>query len=527
MSTDLAVGADLEVISLQGDGPAATLTTGNTRRRWPWATVGVAVVAGLLVMPVRADVAGSQFRHLAGVWAAAQALEPARQKGIEQLTAATVAYDAGHLAHGTAALDDDEAARLQALRGRLDSWMVPDRQLERLRAQMRQAMLLEMADLRAAAAELLGKVALPDSPFTAATIIEQDIVSRQLAELRLRFDQQPAVASAPAELNGAGDDLAALHHYLDEPTGTILVAADGSRQLRLVDLDHSRISTLDLGSDTSASQVVTRSGYIAVLVQTPGAALVLAANPAAAGPARILARQVTAITAAPEPDRLWAATDHGAVEVDGTGAVIAGPIRLPADADLAGATTATLYSQRQNGQLLATSLADGSTRVIANLGELIATRGSAVAWAAATRTAGQISATLNLSTDSGKTSHVLLNAADTSTFDTAIAIGPGDFSPDGRYLALWWLERFTELRSNTVFAVVDLGDGRGQRVGGTTDALVPRAVAWAPDSRRVFFVRGEQVTQLWSYQPGTGRAEAVRIRGVETDEVAAIASPAA
>jgi hypothetical protein len=57
--------------------------------------------------------------------------------------------------------------------------------------------------------------------------------------------------------------------------------------------------------------------------------------------------------------------------------------------------------------------------------------------------------------------------------------------------------------------------------------LVPGAVAWGPDSRRVFFVRGQQVTQLWSYQPGRGRPETVRIRGIETDDVSTLAPPAA
>jgi hypothetical protein len=533
--TDIAAAcdtADLEVLALEGDLPIATPAAAARRRtrRWPWATAGVAVLAGLVVLPVRANVAAGQFRRLAGVWAKAQALEPGRQKATEQLKAATVASDEAHLAHGTAALDDDVAARLQALRGHLDRWLVPDGQLERLRIVMRQAMTREVADLRVAAANLRRKASLPDSPFAPDTVIDIQMVDRQVAALRLRFGQRPLVALSPTLLSGAAADLAALNRYLDEPTGTTLATTDGSAQVRLLDIDGSRISTIDMGSDISASQVVARRGYIAVLAQTPGASLVLATNPSgsSAGPPKILARAADAIIAAAEPDRLWVATDRGAVEVDGTGAVLAGPIALPADAFLTGATTASLYSERQNGQLLVTSLAGGPSTVLANLGEVVAARGSTIAWTTATTIGGgAFAATLHLSTDAGKTSHDLGAAPDTRPLVEAIGVGPGALSPDGRYLALWWLERLANLRSTTVFGVIDLTNGHGETVTGTPDGLIPRAVTWAPDGGRVFFVRGDSSTQLWSYGPGGGRPEAVRIRDIETDNVAALASSAA
>jgi hypothetical protein len=522
--------ADLEVVTLAGDAPPATPRTDGRRRRrrWPFPIVTIVVLAGLLILPVKANLAAGEFRRLADVWAQAQALEPARQTAIDQLATASFAPDETHMAHGTALLDDEEAARLAVLRGRLDGWLVPDQQLEHLRDLMRSAMSLEVADLRAAAASLRRKAALPDSPFGVTTTNQLDTVGRRLADLRLRFSQGPTAASTPVTLTAGQGDLAALHRYLDEPTGTVLVTTDGTRQLRLLDLDHSRTSTLDMGANTSASEIVARRGYIAVLVETPADGLVLATVPTGAGPPRLLAHQATAITPAPEPDRVWAATAQGAIEVDGTGAVLAGPVPLPAGADLAGATTAALFTQRLDGEVLVTTVANGVSRVLADNGEIIATSGPEVAWAAATKSSsGQLSATLNLSTDSGRTSHVLVNAHDTLTTGQAIAIGPGAFSPDGRRLALWWLERLTALRSTTVFAVIDLSDGHSEAVAGTVDVLVPGSVAWAPDSRRVFFVRGQQVTQLWSLQPGHGRAETVRIRGIETDNVAALASPAA
>jgi hypothetical protein len=537
---------DLEVLSLEGDrrdaGPA--VTRGRRGSRWPWATVSVAVMAGLVALPVRANVAGSQFRRLAAVWARAQALEPARRRAVAQLRAATIAADEAHLIHGTAALDVDEAGRLRGLRGQVDGWLVPDVQLERLRGLMRRTMSHQEADLAAAAADLMRRASVPDSPFASATILEMDTVGRQLAALRLRFGQRSAVAAMPVPFTGAAADLAALHRFLDEPTGMTLATTDGSAQLRLVNLDSSRVSSLDMGPDTSASQVVARRGYIAVLAQTPGAALVLATSPSgpSAGPPRILARAASAITAAPEPDRLWAATDQGAVEVDGTGAVMAGPVTLPTDAILTGATTAALLSERQDGQLLATSLADGASTTLADLGEVVAAQGSSVAWVAATSITvgtggagssggpsssgpgGRLTATLHLSTDGGKTSHIFNGSPDTRPLVRPIGVGPGAFSPDGRYLALLWLEHLTDLRTTYVFGVVDLNDGHVETVAGTPEGLIPRAVTWAPDSRRVFFVRGESATQLWSYQPGSLRAEAVRIRGFETDDVAALAS---
>jgi hypothetical protein len=521
--------ADLEVVTMAGDEPPVTLSQEGKRRRrrWPFPVVAAAVLAGLLVLPVKANLAARQFHRLSSLWARVQALEPARQKVVDELGAATFAPDETHLAHGTASLDDEEAARLVALRPGLDGWLVPDQQLQRLRDAMRRALSLEVDDLRTAAASLDRKATLPDSPFGVATTTQVDTVAHLLADLRVRFGPQRPAAINPVTLSGAQADLAALHRYLDEPTGTVLVTTDGSRQLRLLDLDHSRASTLDMGANTSASEVVARKGYIAVLAETPADGLVLATSPTDAGPPRLLAHQATGITAAPEPDRLWAATAQGAIEVDGTGAVLAGPIALPAGADLAGATTAALYTQRLNGQVLVTTVADGVSRVLADNGEVIATSGSAVAWAAATKSSGLLAATLNLSTDAGRTSHVLVNAHDTLTTGQAIAIGPGAFSPDGRRLALWWLERLNDLRSTTVFAVIDLSDGHSEAVERTVDVLVPGAVAWAADSRRVFFVRGQQVTQLWSYQPGGGRPETVRIRGIETDDVSALAPPAA
>ena len=52
-------------------------------------------------------------------------------------------------------------------------------------------------------------------------------------------------------------------------------------------------------------------------------------------------------------------------------------------------------------------------------------------------------------------------------------------SPDGRYLALWWLEHLADLRTITVFGVIDLGNGQSETVAGTPDGLIPRAVTWA------------------------------------------------
>jgi hypothetical protein len=405
-------------------------------------------------------------------------------------------------------------------------WLVPDRGLERLRRAMRETMSRQVTDLRAAAAALRRRPAVPGSPYSATAVAEAATVDQQVEELRRRFGQSPPPASPRVALPGAEADLAALRHYLDQPAGTVLVTADGSRTLSLLDLDRSRTSTLDLGSDTSASQVVTRRGFVAVLVGTPAGGLVLADDPATNGPPRVLAREATSITPAVDSDRLWVATNQDAIEVDASATVLAGPIPIPTDANLVGATSSALYTEALGGELLVTTVADGATRVLAGHGQLIAAGGPGVAWTVAPDTNGRGSATLEFSTDDGRTSRSVPNPVSTlapapAAGGPTLAVGPGAFSPDRRHLALWWLARVTSRRTTTVFSVLDLTDSHIEVVPGTADDLVPEAVAWSADGRRVFLVRGQGDTQLWSYQPGAGRPEAVRVRGVQIDAMAA------
>jgi hypothetical protein len=525
-STALADWSGLEVIPLECEAPDAGPASDTEPRfgRWPRVMVAGMVIGGLLVLPVRANLAAGQFRRLARVWAAAESLDPARTRVIDLLQQASVADDLTHLAGGTAALEESQAARLLTLRRQLGGWLVPDHGLERLRNQMRQTLSREVVDLRMAAAALRNKAGVPGSPYSTTAMADAAGVNQQVEGLRRRFGQNPATPPRVA-LTGAETDLGALHRYLDHPAGTVLVTADGSRTLSLIDLDRSRTSTLDLGSDTSASQVVTRQGYVAVLVDTPAGGLVLAADPATNGPPRVLGRQATSIVPASDSDHLWVATDHNAIEVNAGATVVAGPIPIPTDATLVGATSGALYTQAAGGELFVTTLADGATRLLAAQGQLIAVGRPGVAWSAAPDTSGRGGATLDFSSDDGKTSRSLPYPINTvapwpTTSLPALAIGPGAFSPDGRHLALWWLALVTSRRTTSVFSVVDLATARSELVPGAADDLLPQAVGWAPNGRRAFFVRGQGTTELWSYQPGAGRAEAVRVRGVTIDAMA-------
>lgn len=510
-----ALAADLEVLPLEDEPgrpgqPVVAAGSGppRRRRRLVAASLSCAILLFALAGPIRSQLAARQAGHLWRDWLQAQSDGAARALPASQLYHLGYRSDPERVALGTAALDDEEAAMLGGLQARLGGRHVPDHGVARLRGLMTVALADQVADLRTDGERLRRTRSAPGGIMTASTVAAGAAVDAQLGVERDRFQLVPPRPPAPPVLHAADADLAALSRYLDQPARAWLAVTEQSGDLDIVDVDDSRqFSAWPLGS-LLITRTVLRRGYLAYQLSD---GTVYAGPLDLSGPAHVIVLTGNLVAAA-RPDAIWSQTPAGAVEVEGDGRRVAGPVALPADAALVGASSGSLFSQ-SGPSLLMTSLATHRTSVLAPVGVLMSAQDDAVAWVAAN--AGR---QLMISTDGGATSRPVKSPPGYEPGSS------GAFSSDDRRLAVVWQALGQDrdavgLVPSTRSGALVTGPAQGEPAG---------SLAWSPGGDRLFFGRGRPILELWTWASGDPGPRQLRVRPARGGEgLVALPAPGA
>jgi hypothetical protein len=475
----------------------------------------VAAVAALAVaFPVRAELTRSEAEGLQRRWQVMASLDGVRSRDLTALNQAGAPGDSAQV-HATAgALYDEQAADLVSLTKALRSAIIVDAGLRRVRAAMTQALGLEVADLLNA-----GRVWTTAPPGTvpsyrdrgAKTTAAIDKANGLLAGLALRFSLPARPASAVPHFPVADATLASFRRFLDTSTGVTLLA-DTSTGLQTIDIDRSRINRaeiagLPIGFD---NLVVARPDLLVFQHLLPDgrqSAFYLA-------PARLPSTAVPIgtgqqVVAGSDPSTFWLIrADDSAVEVDRTGTQLAGPMNLPPNRFVIGATATGLVLQPhlQSDQSLDrepieiwNALGDRSVRTIttAGLGAL-AVDSQTVAWVSGADAIHLTDSTTGVDrvVDTGLYLPKLVGAA---------------FSLDGSRLAV---SMTSPDGFHTDPAVIDVSSGVAD-IGTSADFPPdqPGPIAWTAGGERIF-VAMNAVTptdQVLTYGPGNGGPHYLRL----------------
>jgi hypothetical protein len=338
MATRVAHRDQLEVI--RPDEPPDVAARGRQRRRWWWLLPGIGVLALAIAFPVRAAVGRAEVRGLERRWQASQSLISEGFAQIHQLRTAA----GSSFASVIPAVFDEQANDLQQLLNQTRSQLVLDPPVAGLRRRIAQALQLEVSDLRRDTQYWRGpQTAAEPAYLTARSFDAQSRVERTLSSQLARLSLRPAAPRAAPTLKAAAAALARLSRIADQPIGARLVG------LFTIDVDANRIDPVQLvgGKPLEVLQFVPRAGF--VLMRAVGrygpnnpVAELWAAAPSFTGPVTDLG-PVDAVVAGERPDTYWVSTPDGnASELDGSFRVVRGPVELPPDNLLVGATPAGL-----------------------------------------------------------------------------------------------------------------------------------------------------------------------------------------
>jgi hypothetical protein len=311
------------------------------------------------------------------------------------------------------------------------------------------------------------------SAIVAALSNPDDARLRADVEVRLRIGRdrwggaEPRV-SAP-HLTSADAEIGRMRHYVDRPTGVTLLTGTGDGFLEL-DLDHSRrrpVVAPGISADAPVNRMVVRDGWVAF--NDAGQQGWIASD--RLGPP-LVPIGTGFVLPSPRPDAIWFWSNlDSVIELDRSGAVLAGPYRLTLDATreefrVVGVAPAGVVVRRDEKGV--TEVLDRSSgRVLRRLpGLAAAAHGNLVAW-----------------TDAGETNTTHVTDVGTGAELAAVNAGypvTAAFSQDGHQLALAGYD----------VNVVNVTTGRVQLV---YDRAGAEQLAWDPSGRWLFF-QGAVVT---------------------------------
>ncbi|HSS10261.1 MAG TPA: hypothetical protein VLL25_10265, partial [Acidimicrobiales bacterium] len=255
-----ATAGDLEVLpvtsvtsitSVTSEPALAAPPQRNRRKRWPIVIVAVILVGFVLAVPIRSEVAKREFRWLAGRIAQYQELEQARQQAVQAVNNAAFPGDEALAGDAVVALSLEEATRLHQLDHSVAGALLVDGKIAELRRAFRHLLTTRELDLRS----------------TSVLAPPVDQAQRQVDELaaaaRRRFGADNTPRTAAIRLHAGDSTLAALHHWLDQPTGATLLALSSDGVLQL-DVDASQVHQLT-NSAVLDGALIPRLGYLGLI----------------------------------------------------------------------------------------------------------------------------------------------------------------------------------------------------------------------------------------------------------------------
>ncbi|MDQ1427181.1 MAG: hypothetical protein QOK39_657 [Acidimicrobiaceae bacterium] len=495
---------ELEVLLPLGDGgeevPVAAVgsTTGRgPRRRWPLVVVAAVAVAAVVGVPLRQHLAARELTSLGRHWSLTIADDVERSSAEQRLkmyflysdTESEVAFVNG----AVAALYREERRRLDAIGADVHGAVLIDHRNVVIRADLAAA-VAHRAALLAAVAEYYDHPSTPSPPPNAddRTAADGLLIDHDLAAARAHWKQRAPTPTGPSRPYAA--EAAAqvrLRHWLDQPTGAVLVVRSADAIARL-DVDASRLTTFASRGDPSGN-LVMRQGYLVYGANGD----VWAVAPDGSGPPRPLGHAASYF-AADDPTALWlvAGTAFTATEVDGMGRVLKGPV--PSSGIPIAATAGALIENPVSaagepaGMLQVWDVA--AKRVACQFGppglisNELATRGNLLAWS-------DPSAVVHV-TDVTTCRDVL-----THTFAVAPVSTPtfafAAFSPDRRTLALASTVAVPQAAVSATL-LLDLASGDATAVP-TNTPFPLQSLAWTSDGTRLFwmYIGGPSSQSTW------------------------------
>jgi hypothetical protein len=532
----LGVGTTLETIVVPGQEVATSRPTTAFLRSAPLRGLVILVVTAMwLVLPVRTELGRSELRQLQHQWSEIQALDDAKTAIInDQLRPAAGPDDTARLDLAVAALDREQMAVLDAVHRRLAGELVVDTQLRRLRAEMVRTIALEMADLEQSGSFYSTK---PDATVTPPkerrdpTMLALADLQAVLLRERRRFSVAPGPPAVVGRLTSADPALAVFSHLLDEPTGTALVAVTATGTV-VVDLDANLIvpARLEGSPATAPTSVMARQGYLLLRkgpIEPSDQSEFFAIDSHLDGPLRPLGPARAAVPATSATGVWLQRPDATAVEVDGAGAMLDGPVRLPPGASIEGAvdTGLVLVTRGDDGRAVLDIWAPDQARTVRRLSvhvrQVVATNHDEVVWI---DEGGPRAPAVHLVSVS--TGHDRLVGANLGLQPWATGWA---FSPDGSKLVSTWREPAQNGNADAatwVLGFVDLTTGRVDLLapGSVQGGAGPTGAVWSTNSERVFLPGsiGANGPSVATVALGSGNIEHLRFRGAPILTVAVI-----
>jgi hypothetical protein len=259
-------GGELEALDPLGDdvGAGAPTSEGGhrRRRRWPIVAVAAVVVTVAIGFPVRDRLARREFHDLQHQWAVALADDTERGEAENRLRIRAVATnDEAFVDAALAALYREEQRRFDESRARLHRSLLVAPSVISIRAALATAL--------ARRSILLGRVAAywdhpvggsPPPNADDQTAADGHRVDVALSTARAHFGERQQSSASAVAYGAERSAMSRLSHWLDQRTGTVLLAGAREQLLRL-DIDASRVTATDVHSPSG--DFVMRQGYLA------------------------------------------------------------------------------------------------------------------------------------------------------------------------------------------------------------------------------------------------------------------------
>jgi hypothetical protein len=400
------------------------------RGRWVWVVFAVGLVGFALAVPVRIGVARSEVVRLEGQWRSAQAVDVGLDEVVTSLGQNASPADAQALATADSAADREAVADLQRISASVAGDLIVDGGARRLRQAVALAVSL---DIRRLGVERTGfQPAAMRFDLQTAQQRVKTLLAGQSARFSLKAQPDPRsrhFVSVDAAVGRFG-------HILDQrQTDRLLIGSPSG--LSVVDLDRDTVASVRAsGVFQTVDRIIPRQGWVAVTTIYQGGIEQLYSVPTS------LQGQVTPVVpvangpvmfAGTRPDTVWVQRPDGlAVEVDGAGRTVTGPVRLPGISQLEGVVDGglVLAGDAQPHPVALTvwdPLRQQVVRVIDPAADVVtAAHGDTVVWVT--------------SSDALRVTTVSTGAVLSVVGPSGASGGQGALSPDGRFFATSYLE---------------------------------------------------------------------------------------
>jgi hypothetical protein len=446
----------LETIEL--DGGPLVVSARSRPSRWLWLVAGAAGLGFALAVPVRLTVARSEVQRLESQWQSARAIDSSRLAVAAALAATASPADSAEVAAGNHAAKEEAIAALQRLSSSVGRDIAVDSQVRRLRQAVAKATALYSDQVALGRLGGFDKVARIRA-FQQAAERADELLAGQLR----RFSLRPSTIVPAHRLVSVDPILASLRHIVDHPLKGRLVAASPAG-LELVDLNRNTVTPIRLSRlpRMPVDRIVSRQGWLAVVVAIGGGLEQLyAVPPSLSGAVRPLAllANVPVVFAGARAETVWVEVPDGRVEeIDGTGRVLVGPIKLAANGRLVGVVNAGLVvaTMPKKSRTSTSSLRHPTVTVWdPTSGQVVRTIGPSALFVSG---AGQDTVAWVTANDGLRFTSVSTGAVTVVDVPTGGLPGGsiGALSPDGRYFASTFLEVAT---GRPIPAVIDTRTG--------------------------------------------------------------------